>query len=64
MPWTSKGVTLTDEEVQALDKLAKRHKISRNALMRFFILYGLKQVEEGKLNLRDYLRSVRKLGRP
>ena len=64
MPWKSIGVTMTEDELERLDALAKRLKVSRNSIMRFFVLWGLAQAESGDLDLRKHIKTERKLTPP
>lgn len=62
--WRSIGVSLSKEEIKELDAIAKKYQVTRGQVMRFFLMYGVSLVKSGKLDLKDFLETERKLKPP
>lgn len=50
----SAGVGITEGELAALDALAARQDVKRNALMRLSVRIFIERVRSGEINLDDY----------
>lgn len=53
----SAGVGITEGELEALDQLAGRQGVKRNALMRLAVRLFIEGVRAGEINLDDYFEE-------
>jgi hypothetical protein len=64
MPWRRMGLALLEQDAAKLDALAEKYDLTRNALLRFAVVYFLKHIEDGEILIQDYIRVEKKLDRP
>lgn len=54
----SMGIGLKDGEVRALEAVAARYGIKRNAVGRIAVRYFLREVEAGRVSMGDYVETT------
>lgn len=54
----SMGIGLKDGEVRALEQVAARYGITRNAVGRIAVRYFLREVEAGHVHMSDYVETT------
>jgi hypothetical protein len=64
MPWRRMGLALLEEDAVRLDALAEKYELTRNALLRFAVVYFLQHIEQGEIMIQDFIRIEKKLIRP
>jgi hypothetical protein len=64
MPWRRMGLALLEEDAVRLDAMAEKYELTRNALLRFAVVYFLQHIEQGEIMIQDFIRIEKKLIRP
>jgi len=54
----SMGIGLKDGEVKALETVAARYGIKRNAVGRIAVRFFLREIEAGRVNMGDYVETT------
>ena len=64
MPWRRMGLAILEKDAKKLDALAEKYELTRNALLRFAVVYLLQHIEQGEIMIQDFIKVEKKLIRP